>query len=185
MNHTLLCLCALLVLAIPGVSVGQVIKNGPGTKVPVTPLGPTINGQRLPVTAGFVSDQLRIVVRDRDTWVEVWKRINSGPNSQNAPPMPEIDFTQEILVVAAMGFRPTSGYQITIDAAYLIESYPRLEVVVRSVENTRCGGFTVITAPIDIVRIPRTDRPVVFRETQVVADCLKSIHNFRVTPRRF
>lgn len=187
MNRLLISLCALLVLAIPALCIGQVTRNesGPVTKVPVTPLAPTISGQRMAFTAGLFLDQLRIVVRDRDTWVEVWNRINSGPNSHNAPPMPEIDFTSEILVVAAMGLRPSSGFQITIDTAYLYESFPRLEVVVRSVENTRCGGFTVLTAPIDIVRIPRTERPVIFRETQVIAECGKSIHNLRVRPRRF
>ena len=184
MNRTLVSLCALLVLATPGLSVGQVTKNDPGTKLPLTPLGPTISGQRTVVTAGFVLDQLRVVVRDREHWVQVWNHINSGPNSANAPPMPEIDFAREILIVAAMGFRPTSGYQIIIESATLFQSYPRVEVAVRSVENTKCGAFTVITSPIDIVRIPRTDRPVVFRETQIEAECPKSINTWKIVPRR-
>jgi hypothetical protein len=117
-------------------------------------------------------DQLRLVVRDRDTWVQVWNRINLPSKS---PPLPEIDFTREMLVVAAMGWRPSSGYRIVMDKAYLYESYPRLEVVVRSIDNTKCPGlghFTTITSPIDIVRLARTDHPVVLRE-EVVSDCPK------------
>jgi hypothetical protein len=117
-------------------------------------------------------DQLRLVVRDRDTWVQVWNRISSGPNS---PPLPEIDFTREMLVVAAMGWKPSTGYRIIIDTAYVYERYPRLKVVVRSIDNTKCPGlgqFTVQTAPIDIVRLPRTERPVIFREKEV-SDCPK------------
>ncbi|HEU4508677.1 MAG TPA: hypothetical protein VFR78_10595 [Pyrinomonadaceae bacterium] len=116
-------------------------------------------------------DQTRLVVRDRDTWVQVWSRINRPPE----PPLPEIDFAREMLVVAAMGWRPSSGYRIIIEKAYLHEQYPRLEVVVRSIDNSKCPGlghFTVITAPIDIVRLPQTDRGVVFREIEA-PDCPK------------
>lgn len=172
MNRTLLSLCALLVIASPGLNVLQATQKDPGREVPVTPLAPTISGYRTSFTSGLVLDQSRLVVRDRDTWVQVWNRINSGPNSL---PLPEIDFTREILVVAAMGWRPSSGYRIVIDKAYLYEQYPRLEVVIRSIDNTKCPGlghFTVVTAPIDIVRLPRTDRPILLRE-EFVADCPK------------
>jgi hypothetical protein len=172
MHHALLALCALLVIANPGTNVRQATRNDPGRQVPVTPLAPTISGQRTSFTTSGVMDQLRLVVRDRDTWVQVWNRINSRPDS---PPLPEIDFTREMLVVAAMGWRPSSGYQIVIDTACLYEQYPRLEVVVRSIDNTRCPGlgvFTVVTAPVDVVRLPRTERPVILRETEV-SDCPK------------
>ena len=69
-----------------------------------------------------------------------------------------------------MGRRPSSAYGIFIDSAY--ERNYGLEVVVRSLENRKgCGAMTVMTAPVDIVRLPRTDRPVLFRETEVVPDC--------------
>ena len=172
MKHTLLSLCALLVIANPGLTVCQVTQNDQRREVPVTPLAPTISGYRTSITAGSVMDQLRLVVRDRDTWVQVWSRLNTHPKSL---PLPEIDFTREMLVVAAMGSRPNSGYRIVIDKAYLYESYPRLEVVIRSIDNTKCPGlghFDVMTSPVDIVRLPRTDRPVVFRDLDV-ADCPK------------
>ena len=57
------------------------------------------------------------------------------------------------------------------DGAYLYERNYRLEVVVRSVENRKCGGFAVMTAPVDIVRLSKTDRTVIFRETEVVPEC--------------
>lgn len=104
-------------------------------------------------------------------WLDVWKRIHSrdprlGPSP--VPPLPEIDFSREIVVVAAMGSRPTAGYFISIDGAY--ERDNLLEVVVRSVE-TRCGGFTILTAPLAIVRLPKTERSVVFREIEVAVPC--------------
>lgn len=172
MNHTLLSLCALLVIANPGLNVLQATQKDPGKQVPVTPLAPTISGHRTSITTGLVMDQLRVVVRDRETWVQVWNHLNSRPDS---PGLPEIDFTREMLVVAAMGWRPSSGYRIVVDKAYFYERYPRLEVVIQSIDNTKCPGlgqFPVLTSPIDIVRLPRTERPVVLRETEM-SDCPK------------
>jgi PrcB C-terminal len=84
--------------------------------------------------------------------------------------MPEIDFSREMVVVAVMGQQPSSGYAIIIDGAY--ERDDQLEVVVKSVINLKChGGFTMVTSPIDTVRRPKIERPVVFCEIQVVPDC--------------
>ena len=75
-----------------------------------------------------------------------------------------------MLVVAAMGQHPTSGYSIIIDGAY--ERDDRLEVVVNSVINVKCGGvLTMLTSPVDIVRLPKMERAVAFREIEVVPEC--------------
>jgi len=120
---------------------------------------------------GTAPDSLRVNGLTRRqaaaAWLDVWNRIHSrdprlGPSP--VPPLPEIDFSREIVVVAAMGSRPTAGYFISIDGAH--ERDNLLEVVVRSVE-TRCGGFTILTAPLAIVRLPKTERSVVFREIEV------------------
>jgi hypothetical protein len=177
MNRTLLSLSALFLIGIAGLHVLRASQVDQGRPVPITPMGRTISGQRVPfMTGSGIWDQLRLVVRDRDLWVEVWKRIYSidpdhlNPNGGQLPPLPEIDFSREMVIVVGMGRRPSSAYGIFIDSAY--ERNYGLEVVVRSVENRKgCGAMTVMTAPVDIVRLPRTDRPVLFRETEVVPDC--------------
>jgi len=178
MNRTLLSLFVLLVIGIAGLKVLRATQVDQGKPVPITPMGRTISGQRIPfMIDSSMWDQLRLVVRDRDQWVDVWKRIHSLewlPNHQNPqlPPLPEIDFSREMIIVAAMGRRPSSAYGIIIDGAYAYERNYRLEVVVRSVENRKgCGAFAIMTAPVDIVRLPRTDRTVLFRETEVVPEC--------------
>jgi hypothetical protein len=69
-----------------------------------------------------------------------------------------------MVVVAAMGTRPSSGYSIFIDGACEVDG--QVEVYVTSIENDKCVGLAVLTAPADAVRLPQTDLPVVFRETQ-------------------
>jgi len=80
--------------------------------------------------------------------------------------MPEIDFSKEMIIVAAMGQRPSSGYWTIIDGACEIDG--QVEVFVSNVEDVSCTGqFGVVTYPADAVRLPRSDLPVVFRETEV------------------
>jgi len=176
MNRALLLLLTTFLITNSGLTVLPVTQNDQGTPVTVTPMGPKFPGLRVPFrTSCGLEDQLRLVVRDRAAWEDIWKRIHSiGPShlpDPATPALPEIDFSREMVIVAAMGQRPTSGYGIIIDRAYAYERNYRLEVLVRNVENRKCGGLTVVTSPVDIVRLPKTDRSVVFREIEVELDC--------------
>lgn len=174
MNRGLLSLCAVLLIN-PGLQVLRPTQrlSHQGKPIPITPVGPPHLGPRWCSTGSRMDDKARLVIRDRDTWLKVWKRMfildsSHGPDP-DLPPWAEIDFSREMVLVAAMGARPSSGYCIFIDSAY--ERDDRLEVNVRSVENRKCGGFTVMTAPVDIVRLPKTERSVVFHESEVESDC--------------
>jgi hypothetical protein len=109
----------------------------------------------------------RLVIRDRNEFKKLWDQI-VGVQSDKQPP-PDVDFSREILVVAAMGERPSGGFEIIVDRACEVDTH--LEVFVRSMNFSRCGmQMQVLTAPVDIVRIPRTQLPVVFKEIEV-SDC--------------
>jgi len=98
------------------------------------------------------------------------------------PAAPDIDFSREMIIVAAMGPRP-SGYSITVEEAY--ERGDRLEVVVRSISRgscgvwTTCGSVVMGTQPVDIVRIAKSESPIVFREIKAVMEC-KSGQSFTI-----
>ena len=123
--------------------------------------------RRTSLLHGGISQRSRLVIRNRDEFNELWKQL-TGPSSYK-PPLPEVDFSREMIVVAAMGQKPSGGYEIIIDSACEVDNH--IEVLVRSVDS-KCGLQTaVLTAPVDIVRLPRTESPVVFRETEVSSDC--------------
>ena len=152
-----------------------------GKPLPITLLpGPKMTGPSLPLRFGgtrpfpspyvniFPSENpLRLTIKNRDEFSDYWKQLTSRvPPGQWVPPLPEIDFSKEIIVAAAMGARPTSGYLTVIDGACEVDG--NVEVFVSNVEDVSCmGQATVITYPADAVRIPRTDLPIVFRETQI------------------
>ena len=111
---------------------------------------------------------LRRVVRDEATWREAWTLLWRGQSP--TPPRPPIDFTHEIVVVAALGERPTNGYSIVIDSA--VTNGQRLIVWVHAaVDAPGCAGADVLTQPVDLARVPWIGGVVEFRDGPEVAGC--------------
>ena len=141
--------------------------------------GPKMTGPELPLRFGgtrpfpsppvntFRSDNpFRLVIKNRDEFSNFWKQFTAVSQGDSAPPLPEVDFSKEMVVVAAMGERPSCCNWTIIDGACEIDG--RLEVFVSNVDDVRCiGNYPAVTYPADAVRLPRTDLPVVFRETQI------------------
>ena len=147
----------------------------PGPKMTSIALPLRFGGERpfpLPWVNGYPSKTpFRLVIRNLDEFSDFWKGLISRvPPGQWTPALPEIDFSKEMIIVAAMGERQSSGYGIIIDGACEVDG--KVEVFVTSQEGgISCGAvLMVLTAPADAVRIPKTDLPVVFREIQVGCD---------------
>lgn len=119
--------------------------------------------------SGF-ADAARLVVRDAETWRRVWATIAAGRADSLAPP--PVDFRRELLVVAAFGARMSAGYRVAIDTVRRGDL--AVEAVVRSVEPAAgCAAAFAIVQPVDVVRVPRTERPVAFTERRATAPCAR------------
>ena len=115
-----------------------------------------------------VRDSLRAVVRDSALWRELWARINQP--FLPPPPLPSIDFRREMIVVAALGARPTSGYDVVIEG--VAEDSTGIEIALRrQAPAPGCPVAAAMTQPLDLARIPASDHPVRFRERTVVIPC--------------
>ena len=102
-----------------------------GKSVPVSlmeyPFGLKMSGRRSSYLSGGISQRARLVIRNRDEFNELWNQIMRLVS--NKPPLPEIDFSREMIIVAAMGQQP-SRYGILIDSACEVDN--QFEVLVRS-----------------------------------------------------
>ena len=143
-----------------------------GKSLPITLLpGPEMTGLPLPLRFGgtrpyprpwvnsFKSDKpFRLVIKSRDEFADFWKRLLAPvPPGQWRPALPDIDFTKEMIVVSAMGMRPSASYLTIIDGACEVDG--QIEVFITNYDG--CGsGLAVITYPADAVRIPRSDLPI-------------------------
>lgn len=110
----------------------------------------------------------QLVIRDQTAWRQVWESIWRGHSPQ--PPLPDIDFGRDMVIVAALGARNTGGYSVFIDSASAGPSGVTLRI--RSVSpGTACITTQAVTQPVDIARLPRREGPVIFAERQEIQDC--------------
>ena len=86
------------------------------------------------------------------------------------PELPAVDFDHEMLVVAALGARPSGGFGILIESATTTSD--GLEVRVRTIApGRRCAVTAAITQPVDVARLPLITGAVGFVDDPVVHEC--------------
>ncbi|HXT17455.1 MAG TPA: hypothetical protein VN706_17575 [Gemmatimonadaceae bacterium] len=110
---------------------------------------------------------VRLAVLDTADWDAIWRRI---VGSSSPAPLPNVDFSREMLLVVGMGQAPCMGYQINVDTVFR-DKDKRIYAVVRERHHgSRCGCLNEVVSPVDVIKVPRTVRPVTFlerRETNV------------------
>ena len=135
-----------------------------------SPSGPSETLPLTRVTQGYFgapNPSQRLVVRSQQDFAAAWAAIFSNTSPQ--PPVPSVDFTQEMVIIALGGSKPSGGYCIAIEHA--AGDRRSATLTVRSAGPTASNAILpVITNPYDIVRVPRRDR-VAFTEISEIANC--------------
>ena len=134
---------------------------------------PTAPEMNLPVTrviqgyfsAGDSSQPQRLVVRSQADLEAAWNAVFLTLDPM--PIIPAVDFSQEMVIIARTGAKPSGGYCITVDSA--VGTSKKATVTVRTGGPTQ-SLLPAVTRPFDIVRIPRSDE-VTFTETSFIGNC--------------
>jgi protease stability complex PrcB-like protein len=110
-----------------------------------------------PSTSGGHAAPAREILRDAPSWAAAWKRANA--HMAPIPAAPEVDFSKEMVALAALGEKPSAGFGVEIVGARLAEGKLR---ILYAEHEAPPGGMaaTVITHPWHAVVIARTDDPV-------------------------
>jgi hypothetical protein len=110
-----------------------------------------------------IDQSRRLVIRTPQDWQAIWSELRRDQYPITAPPA--VDFSQFMVILAAMGMRSTGGHAIRIEE--VSRSGGRLFVVVRQI-SPEAGGVTTqaLTSPVDAVQVPQSDEPVIFVERQ-------------------
>ena len=117
--------------------------------------------------SGLYEERL-LAIRSEAEWRGQWRRITARQGEP--PPLPAVDFRREMLLMAAMGPKPSGGYRVAIDS--VIEQPGELLVFVRFVSpGRRCGAIAAVTSPVDIVRVPASSKPVRWTIERQAPDC--------------
>jgi hypothetical protein len=75
-----------------------------------------------------------------------------------------------MVLIAAMGRRPTGGYGIVIESVHRADGKLFARVEAHSPGPT-CFVTQALTAPVTAVRVARSDEPVEFLERSSVTEC--------------
>ena len=110
----------------------------------------------------------RLVVRDQAAWITAWSSL--WPNGVPIPALPAVDFSKDMIVIAALGGRNTGGYSIFVDSARAAAS-GLVVFVGTSSPGRHCITTQAFTQPVDIARVPRTEAAVAFVDVPRVEDC--------------
>ncbi len=112
---------------------------------------------------GGVNDRRFVVVKDEIEWKELWGEING--NVLPLPPLPEIDFSRQVLAAVFQGLKRSGGYSISVEA--IIETGDRVTVSVREQEPGPQNLVTMaLSSPWEVVAFPLPQKPVLFTSIQ-------------------
>jgi hypothetical protein len=104
---------------------------------------------------------VRLAILDTADWSAIWRRM---VGTSSTAPAPYVDFSREMLLVVGMGQAPCMGYQINVDTVFR-DKDKRIYAVVRERHHgKRCGCLNEVVSPVDVIRVPRSIRPVTFLE---------------------
>jgi hypothetical protein len=75
-----------------------------------------------------------------------------------------------MVIAMSMGSRPSGGFSIQVEGVHQDDG--ALHVVVHEQTPGRsCFVTAAVTSPVVAIRVPRTDREVIFQERASVYDC--------------
>jgi len=145
-----------VILAATGCS-HPVSPEGPGTLLPVVRL---TSEARAYSTFSAIESAQQLVLRDSGAlaqwWAVAWRTLSP------MPAVPDVDFTREMVVIVALGSKPTSGYDVVIESATLERD--GIVVVARTASPPGSAVLLpAVTHPVDIARLPLRTDPVRFR----------------------
>lgn len=112
--------------------------------------------------------QARLVVTSQGEWEAAWQRI--WQNERPVPAAPAVDFSREVVLVAAMGSRSSGGHHIQLQQAAAQSGTVAVRVVETS-PGSECFVTAAITEPVDVVKLPRTSLSIEFQTVRAVHNC--------------
>lgn len=116
------------------------------------------------------TEPTHLVIRDQAAWDDAWARLGDAISPFPSPARPQVDFASHMIVLVALGVRPSGGYSVVIESAVTKDG----DIVVTAREVSPGPGCFVtsnLTEPVDLARLPAVSGPVRFEIRQTPLDC--------------
>ena len=166
--HRLLAASALVLLGCQGEDHAAPVRSSSGsagTPVPITRYGSDSSAYTL--VSGIALPR-EGVVRDSAAWRRLWDEIHA--TTTPVPDLPPVDFSRDMILVAALGSQPTGGYDVLLAGATQ-DSTGLAVAVLKRRPGTGCITTQAVTRPVDLGKVPRLDAEVRFVESLEETSC--------------
>jgi hypothetical protein len=117
--------------------------------------------------SGYTSPERRVIAAPAD-WAAAWSQIHAGRTP--VPALPAVDFSRDVVILAAMGTRRSTGFSIVIDEVRVLAGTFYVRVTETS-PGRNCAVGAAITAPVHAVRAPREAVSARFVVTRLETRC--------------
>ena len=101
-----------------------------------------------------------VTIKDQAEWLALWRKHTS--DLQPPPPMPAVDFSNEMVIAVFSGERKSGGYSIQVDNIRLAGNR-LIAMVSESNPAPDSINMMMITQPYHMVRLSKSTLPVVFQ----------------------
>lgn len=119
------------------------------------------------LNSGFVDRQL-LVITDDEKWRRAWELLHS--NRRPVLTVPAVNFSEQMVLIYALGRQRTGGYSVRIDGAEVVEDRLNVNVVV-SRPSSNCIVTSGLTSPVDLMLVPSSKHSVAVTETEIITEC--------------
>ncbi len=102
----------------------------------------------LKTTRSSIGSSIDLPIGNVADWQTFWNEIHAGPSP--IPPLPEIDFSKRMIIIAALGVQPAPRHLITITRIERVKTM--IKVFIEETQPGRdCSPLGALTNPIHIV----------------------------------
>lgn len=113
-------------------------------------------------------ERKKYAITDNSDWMNLWDMHVSIVEPK--PPLPEVDFNQEMVIAVFFGSIASGGY--TIEITKVIENKTNLVVFVKEIiPGKGCIVSEGETSPYHIIKIQKVNKEVIFNVDKEVSDC--------------
>lgn len=141
------------------------VPDEPAAPAPSEPLFQTVIVDRF---YSGIGASKRMLIRTGEEWRGFWRELYG--DEEPIPAAPVIDFETSMVVVAALGTRPTEGYWVEVESVLASEDGIQVEIV-ESTPGEGCVVNEALTTPVTAVAVERREGQVTFIEREEVRAC--------------
>ncbi len=123
------------------------------------------------IKEGFISgftEETMLVIDNNDDYQKAFAVIYA--NLDQMPIIPDVDFNEYTVILAAFGTKNTGGFSISVDNILKYRRYYKVNIIETS-PGSNCITNQMVTSPFQVIKVKKLLREIKFNIKKITADC--------------